>query len=100
KPNMNSLFKSICPAATILFALVMIRSGESQEVDRGALTRKYLLRRQEYQRTHSQGLTAFHNFTFKDGFPQSQITFTNYVVDDAAKDWKPAHYDHGNGVAV
>ena len=48
----------------------------------------------------SQGLKAFHDFQFADGYPQSQITFTNRVVDDAAKDWKPAHYDHGNAVAV
>jgi len=73
---------------------------QSQEPDRGALTMKVLLQRQQYERAHSKGLTTFHDFTFADGYVRSQITFTNHVVDDAAKDWKPAHYDHGNAVAV
>lgn len=72
----------------------------AQEANRGALTMKLLLQRQQFQRTNSRGLTAFHGFEFKDGYPQSRITFTNRVVDDAGKDWKPSHYDHGNAVAV
>src|SRR5262249_23807333 len=43
---------------------------------------------------------AFHDFSFKDQREQSGITFHHHAVDDAAKDWKPAHYDHGCGVAV
>jgi enediyne biosynthesis protein E4 len=43
---------------------------------------------------------AFHSFSFKDERARSGITFHHHAVDDAAKDWKPAHYDHGSGVAV
>ena len=96
----NSLLNPIHPVRILLFVLAIVSSGSAQEMDRTALTKRFLLRRQEYQRTNSAGLTAFHDFTFKDGYAQSQITFTNHVVDDAAKDWKPAHYDHGNAVAV
>lgn len=43
---------------------------------------------------------AFHDFTFKDQREQSGITFKHNAVDDAAKNWKPAHYDHGSALAV
>ena len=43
---------------------------------------------------------VFYEFQFTDRLPQSNITFVNRVVDDAAKNYKAAHYDHGNGVAV
>ncbi len=91
------------PARTIgwiCFLMLAADPAWAQDVDRGALTMPYLLRRQAYQRTNSAGLTAFHDFAFKDGLPASGITFTNRVVDEAGKDWIPTHYDHGNGVAV
>lgn len=43
---------------------------------------------------------SFHDFKFTDRIAQSGITFENQIVDDAGKNWKPAHYDHGNGIAV
>lgn len=88
------------PVGIVVFTLMLACPSVAQEPDRGAMTMKILRQRQEYQRTTSQGLKAFHDFKFDDGYAQSQITFTNRVVDDAAKDWKPAHYDHGNAVAV
>jgi hypothetical protein len=82
----------------LIFSLVCPAWG--QGLNRTELTKKILLQRLEYQRRNSQGLTVFHDFRFQDGYPQSQITFTNHVVDDAGRDWIPTHYDHGNGVAV
>ncbi len=43
---------------------------------------------------------VFHDFGFSDRQPESGITFMNRVVDDAGRDYKGVHYDHGNGVAV
>lgn len=43
---------------------------------------------------------VFHDFQFSDHYAQSGITFQHHVVDDAGKNWKPAHYDHGSAVAV
>ncbi len=43
---------------------------------------------------------VFHEFTFTDTQPQSGISFLHRFVDDAGKDYKAAHYDHGNGIAV
>ncbi len=43
---------------------------------------------------------VFHDFTFTDRQPESGITFVSHVVDDATRDYKAVHYDHGNGIAV
>ena len=40
------------------------------------------------------------DFRFTDRGPESGITFTHQIVDDAGKTYKPAHYDHGNGLAA
>ena len=40
------------------------------------------------------------DFRFTDREPESGITFVHQIVDDAGKTYKPAHYDHGNGVAA
>lgn len=61
---------------------------------------KTLAARMEAQQRNAGNLAAFHGFRFTDRRVESGITFQHRVVDDAAKLWKPAHYDHGNGVVV
>jgi cytochrome oxidase Cu insertion factor (SCO1/SenC/PrrC family) len=56
-------------------------------------------RRQAQLQTASQ-LQAFHDFQFADRIVESGITFRNRIVDDAGRFWKPAHYDHGTGLAI
>ena len=46
------------------------------------------------------GVDAFHFFEFRDALAQSGINFRNRVTDDAARDYKMVHYDHGNGLAL
>ena len=48
----------------------------------------------------ARSFQAFHGFQFTDRREESGISFEHHVVDDAGKYWKPAHYDHGNGIAV
>jgi hypothetical protein len=43
---------------------------------------------------------VFHDFQFSDQHVESGITFEQHPVDDAAKNYKAVHYDHGNGLAV
>src|SRR5688572_23982864 len=43
---------------------------------------------------------VFHDFQFSDQYEESGIRFEHHVVDDAGKNWKTAHYDHGSGLAV
>src|SRR5436305_14416284 len=42
--------------------------------------------------------SVVHDFRFTDERQASGITFENRVVDDAGKDYKLVHYDHGSGV--
>src|SRR5437773_2280016 len=48
----------------------------------------------------AKGWKAFHNFQFSDRYEESGIRFEHHPVDDAAKNYKAVHYDHGNGMAV
>ncbi len=43
---------------------------------------------------------TYYFFGFKDKTAESGIRFRHQIVDDAGKDYKMVHYDHGNGVAV
>jgi hypothetical protein len=56
-------------------------------------------RKQQQLRTVEQ-FKVYYQFQFEDKLPQTGITFFNHIVDDAASDYKPAHYDHGTGIAV
>ncbi|APZ93524.1 FG-GAP-like repeat-containing protein [Fuerstiella marisgermanici] len=44
--------------------------------------------------------SVFHDFGFFDRRRESGITFRNRIVDDAGREHKPCHYDHGTGVAI
>jgi hypothetical protein len=46
------------------------------------------------------GWKTFHNFTFTDRYEESGIRFEHRPVDDASKNYKAVHYDHGNGLAA
>jgi hypothetical protein len=52
------------------------------------------------QRRAASRLAVDHDFRLTDRLPESGITYRNRVVSDAAKTYKPAHYDHGTGMAV
>ncbi len=43
---------------------------------------------------------TFYFFRFTDRTAESGIDFRHRIVDDAGRDYKMVHYDHGNGVAV
>ncbi|MFO1497588.1 MAG: CRTAC1 family protein [Verrucomicrobiota bacterium] len=44
--------------------------------------------------------TVFHDFAFDDHYEESGIRFFQHPVEDAAKNYKAVHYDHGSGLAV
>ena len=56
-------------------------------------------RKQQQLKTVDQ-FKVFYQFQFEDKVGQSGITFVNHIVDDAARNYAPAHYDHGTGIAV
>ncbi len=43
---------------------------------------------------------VFYFFGFTDRTDESGIQFRHQIVDDAGKDYKMVHYDHGNGLTV
>src|SRR6478609_3957085 len=52
------------------------------------------------QRKAIAGSNLAHDFRFTDRRVESGITFRHRIVDDAGKAYKPAHYDHGTGIAI
>ncbi|MGA2737121.1 MAG: CRTAC1 family protein [Bryobacteraceae bacterium] len=56
-------------------------------------------RKQQQLKTVDQ-FKVFYQFQFEDKLGQSGITFVNHIVEDAAREYQAAHYDHGNGIAV
>jgi enediyne biosynthesis protein E4 len=65
-----------------------------------AKTLKLLEKRKEQQTEAAKQFKAFYGFKFTDRHQESGIRFENHVVDDAGRNYKPAHYDHGTGLAV
>ena len=91
--------------AVAAFAAVYARGGQQGAAEpqvryppedaTGALA----ARKQEQLKTTGQ-FKVFYQFQFEDKLTQSGITFVNHAVDDAKRNYEPAHYDHGNGIAV
>lgn len=52
------------------------------------------------QQLEAESYETLHDFSFTDDLIDSGISFQHQIVDDAGKDYKAVHYDHGNGVAV
>ena len=46
------------------------------------------------------GSTVRHQFQFENKLQESGITFRHLINPDCHKDYKPVHYDHGNGLAI
>lgn len=63
-------------------------------------TPAWLTERAQMQRVVAIRSPAFQAFQFTDRLEQSGITFVNQIVDDAGKDYKSVHYDHGTGVCA
>ena len=71
---------------------ILLVPGDTGETDLDA--------RREAQLATLADLETFAFFRFVDKIAESGITFRHQIVDDAGKDYKMVHYDHGNGVSV
>lgn len=63
-------------------------------------TLRFLEENRSKQIEASKGWKTFHDFGFVDRRAESGIRFEHRPVDDAARDYKAVHYDHGNGLAA
>jgi enediyne biosynthesis protein E4 len=70
------------------------------EPERPSTTLRLLERRKAQQLAMARQTRVFHDFQFTNRVEASGIRFEHQIVDDAGKDYKAAHYDHGNGLAV
>ena len=73
-----------------------VQVAEPQEI----LGPPWLDGRREAQQKTAGEIGVFHEFRFSDEVEASGITFEHRIVDDAGRNWKPNHYDHGNGMAI
>jgi enediyne biosynthesis protein E4 len=70
----------------------------SSEKSATAKTPAWLVERGRQEADLASKSSVVHDFRFTDQREESGITFQNRVVDDAGKDYKLAHYDHGSGL--
>jgi hypothetical protein len=61
---------------------------------------EWMVPRKKKQIDASKDWQVMHDFQYTDLQPSSGINFRHYPVDCALREYKSAHYDHGNGVAV
>ncbi len=88
-----------------ILALGMMLKGSLQALadedrTRPTVTLKYLERRKQQQEIATKDRQTFSGFRFANRLAESRIQFEHHIVDDAARNYKAAHYDHGNGLAV
>ena len=87
----------------IISASIVSQAAPRDVIDPLRLNANTMRRLQENKTAQLKNIAqskTFHQFSFRDGHAASQIQFRHRAVDDAAKNWKPAHYDHGSGLSV
>ena len=97
-----------CGRATLILILnsTPIRSGlaaDNQTInpfEQSEKTLQFLQENIQKQIQAAKTWKVFHNFQFTDRYEESGIRFEHHSVDDAAKNYKAVHYDHGTGLAV
>jgi hypothetical protein len=86
---------------SVLATLLFLQSIGAQSDPLGDTQMLRILRSRKTEQIEAISRSAIrHDFSFSDRFQASRINFTNSIVEDALKYFKPAHYDHGTGLAV
>ena len=85
--------------STLLIAVVLVLVAAVVLFGHGSSRRPAWLEDRAHQETSLLAASrVVHDFQFADQRQASGITFENRIVDDAGKNYKLVHYDHGNGV--
>ncbi len=74
-------------------------SASTGEVTRGSPP-AWLTARIAQEASLARTSPAFHDFSLANRTAASGITFVHRIVDDAGKNYKAVHYDHGTGLAA
>ncbi len=84
----------------LLLVIGLLASACRSENNADSAAPDWLLERAKQQRERVVHTSILLDFRFTDRRSASGITFVNRVVDDATRDYKAVHYDHGTGLAV
>jgi len=92
----------ICTFLTDALFMLSISAEQPQQVPipDDVLNPPWLKSRKQTQLNTVSKFKVFYDFQFTDRLAESGIRFIHQIVDDAGIDYKPVHYDHGNGVTV
>src|SRR4051812_26952265 len=81
-----------------IFFLTACTGSSAKDQSAAPTTPAWLTERGRQESALAAKSSVVHDFKFTDQRQASGITFENRVVDDAGKDYKLVHYDHGSGV--
>ncbi len=90
-------------SATVLAMLTMSAAAAEPKqvpVPEDAHNPSWLEPRRQAQLETVDQFNVFYDFQFTDQIMESGIQFIHQIVDDAGKDYKLVHYDHGNGIVI
>ena len=97
---MTCVLAVILYLASLVMTPVWAQQPQRVPVPKDALDPPWLENRQQAQLSTVNQFKVFYDFRFTDQLAESGIRFTHQIVDDSGIDYRPVHYDHGNGVAV
>ncbi len=95
---MNTVLRQFAISAG-LFVSVLAVGCRSREAQVAAMP-DWLTKRGQLETRMASLSPAYHDFRFTDRSDSSGITFTYRIVDDAGRNYKAVHYDHGGGVCA
>jgi enediyne biosynthesis protein E4 len=90
-------FRSPIALSSLLFVVVAACHANDAAPARPA---PWLAARAQAQRTALASTDVVHDFSFTDHRTESGITFVHRIVEDAGKNYKAVHYDHGTGLCA
>ncbi|MDE0298158.1 MAG: CRTAC1 family protein [Candidatus Poribacteria bacterium] len=92
----------LCSAIALTLLVFSVAGAEPKQVPvpEEAHNPPWLESRKQAQLETVDQFKVFHDFQFTDRVMDSGIQFVHQIVDDAGKDYKLVHYDHGNGIVI
>jgi len=90
----QSFFTFLCWVTATVFVMTFSSSAVEQQ------TMQWLDARSKEQIAGASRAGIFNAFQFTDRINESGIQFQHHAVEDANKQYKPVHYDHGSGIAA
>src|SRR5262249_43527993 len=84
----------ILAAAPVFAGLVVLAAKHSPDMP------PWLAERASPEAALAAKSSVVHDFLFVDRIGEGGITSVHRIVDDAGRNFKPVHYDHGNGMAA